>query len=185
MIKKQKPVKPAGGFAPGVPSEAFEKTGQLEEALINLGYEGKPSRGKNLKKTRELVKFLTGALRIHEEVEEKVIFPFLKTYLPKLEAVIHLLEAEHEDFKKHLGEFRAQVKGLGNGKSPVRREKAVAQIRQTGIYLVYFLRHHLRAGHESIYKVIERDLRADEKRRLAGQVAKRLKSLSGNRKKVF
>ena len=63
--------------------EAFQKTDKFYGILINLRYEGKPSLGKNLREAAGVLKFFHGEHMRHTELEEHVLFPFVKTHVPK------------------------------------------------------------------------------------------------------
>ena len=143
----------------------------LDMALLGLQFEGKSSRGKNLKQLRSILGFFQGRLMKHMEREEQVIFPFLESHVPKLASVIHLLEAEHEDFKKNLKGFRALLQEIFGGRNGMSRVNTINEIRKTGIYLIYLLRSHVRAESKAVYQILERELRPAEKKELVRQIA--------------
>lgn len=144
----------------------LDKTYQMDEILTNLRYEGKASFGKNLKQADALMHFFNKELTEHVKLEEEVVFPFLERHLPKLESVIHLLKAEHEDFRRNLRSFQFSFGELSREKRIERIEK----IKELGTYLIYLLRNHIQAETESVYKVVDRELHSDEKRELAGKI---------------
>ena len=92
--------------------------------------------------------------------EEKELFPFLRRHIPKLEPAVRLLEAEHDEFQSQLKKFqktftRFTKVGQCDG-------KVSEDLRETGTYLVYLLRHHIKAE-SHIYKATSENLRADER----------------------
>lgn len=151
-------------------TETLQKTDRLEEVLTNLRYEGKSSLGKNLREARELFDFFNEELIEHIAQEDEILFPFLKIHLPKLESVIGLLQAEHEDFRKKLEGFKFLLGEVKKEDRESERVQLIEKIREQGTYLIYLLRHHIRAETEVIYKVAERELRPDEKEGLARQL---------------
>lgn len=150
----------------------LQKTGRLQDVLTNLRYEGKLSFGKNVMEARELLKFFNREMVDHLTLEEQVLFPFLQTHIPKLEPAIHFFQAEHEDFKKNLVGFKLLLREILKEKDDIPRGKTIEKIRETGTYLVYLLRNHIQAESESVYKVLVRELRADEKKDLERQIEK-------------
>lgn len=154
-------------------TETLQKTDRLEEVLTNLRYEGKPSFGKNVREARELLDFFNEELIEHVAQEDEVLFPFLKTHLPKLESAIGLLQAEHEDFRKKLEGFKFLLGEVKKQDRESERAKLIEKICEQGTYLIYLLHNHIRAETEVIYKVAERELRPDEKKKLSKQVEER------------
>ena len=150
--------------------ETFQKTNQFYNLLIHLRYEGKASLGKNIHEAGEVLNFFKGQHSEHMELEEDVIFPFLKTHVPKLEPVIHLLHAEHQDFKRNLKTFEHLLEELVKEKYDLNSQYILEKIRDTGTYLIYLLRSHNQSESDSVYKVIDQELHTDEKRELCNQI---------------
>ena len=59
------------------------KAEELYTILTHLRYEGKISQGRNGKSAIEAVGSLRGMIQKHRNLQEKVIFPFLITHIPK------------------------------------------------------------------------------------------------------
>ncbi|MBI4394882.1 MAG: hemerythrin domain-containing protein [Candidatus Omnitrophica bacterium] len=152
--------------------EILQRTNRLNDILTNLRYEGKPSLGKNLKEVRETIQFFNQEVIQHVKLEDETIFPFLETHIPKLESVIHLLHAEHEGFKRNLKSFESLVKELEKNSSEPNHGKTLEKIRELGTYLVYSIRNHMQAEDESVYKLIDQELRPNEKQELMKRMKK-------------
>lgn len=152
-------------------AEALQRADRFEQVLTNLRYEGKPSFGKNLRQAHELLDFFNKELIEHVTQEEEVVFPFLKSHLPKLEPFTLLLESEHEDFRKNLEGFKFLLEEVRKEKSDCERIKLIEKIQSQGTYLIYLLRNHIRTEREVIYKLAQQELRPDEKGELARQVS--------------
>jgi len=70
--------------------EVLIQTDALTQALTNLHYEGKLSLGKNLKQMKKILRFFNGPLKKHMQIEEKIVYPFFETHVPKFESAITL-----------------------------------------------------------------------------------------------
>ncbi len=141
-------------------SEMLKNTNRFQTLLTNLRYEGKPRLGANIQQTRLILKFLESKVIPQFRFEEKSIFPFLRRHIPKLEAALRLLEAEHDEFQSHLKSFQKSFQRfVKTGQSDGKNSEA---LKETGTYMVYLLRHHLKAENQ-VYKVMAENLRADEK----------------------
>ena len=146
--------------------DLIEQTDRLNNILINLRYEGKTKVGKNLKEVWDILTFFEKEVDVHVEVEEKCLFPFLITHVPRLEPLITLFHSEHEDFRKNLREFRLAMENLCGEKSEPNKPGLNDKVREVGTYLIYLLRQHLAAEGESLYKTAEHELHEEEKREL-------------------
>lgn len=155
-------------------AETLEKIERLQEILINLRYEGRHQLGKNLKQAEEVLDFFNGELMEHVDFEEEVIFPFIKSHIPKLEPLILLLSSEHEEFKKNLRSFEFWLNELAKGKANLDHGRLTEKVRQTGNYLTYLLQNHLQEESEVLYRIADQELRSDEKRELERRVRERL-----------
>src|SRR3989338_2371076 len=143
---------------------------ELHTILTNLRYEGKHLLGRNLREIREILEYVDEELDCLIDTEEQVLFPFLRTHMPKLGSVLHLFGSEHEDFRKNLKIIQAQLDKLSREENGSNRAKIIERISETGTYLIYLIRNHIQAESKSIYKIIEHDLHASEKRELTGQL---------------
>ena len=151
--------------------ESVKRVEKLQEVLGNLRYEGKASLGKNLKQAREMQDFFNEEINHHMWFEEQVVFPFLKNHLPRLEPMIWFLQAEHQDFRINLKTFKSKLEELKKTRGEGARARIVEKIQETGTYLIYLLRNHVRAESEYLYQTADRELRSEEKNRLVRQLA--------------
>lgn len=173
MVRRKSGVRGIAGILENDHTEALEKTRRLQDILTNLRYEGRASLGKNLKQVREALGFLRKEWTRHVDLEEETLFPFLETHLPRLETLLHLLEAEHKDFKKNLKDLQVLLQRIPTEKSFSNHGRIFEKIREQGNYLVYLLRNHIRVETESVYKAVRRDLRPAEKKELKNQIHQR------------
>lgn len=151
-------------------TSALSKANQLSGILTNLRYEGKLRLGGNLKQAQGVVSFLKRKLAKQFELEEKVLFPFLLRYIPKLEVAVRLLEAEHDEFQSQFKVFQKYLKDISKGRA--RREQISERLREVGMYLVYLLRNHIEAEKMMVYKPLRSNLKKNEKKELALQIEK-------------
>jgi hemerythrin superfamily protein len=133
----------------------LQGTHDFQTLLTNLCYEGKPRRGGNIRRTRRILGFLNGKVIRQFRFEEKKLFPFVVRHIPKLEPAVHLLEAEHEEYK-------AQLKNFGKYFRNFMKKGDSRDLRETGTYLACLLRHHVRAE-KRIFKALAGNLRPEEK----------------------
>ena len=157
-------------------SDTLKQATHIQELLTKLRYEGRASFGRNVKEIRHAFIFFNLELSHHIQIEEDVIFPFLKIHIPKLESVIHLLEAEHADFGENLESFELSLKLLAKESADLNRGSLVEKIRQLGTYLIYLLTSHARAENQSVYQVLMKELKPQEKKELAEKLISRLKT---------
>ena len=162
--------------------ELFEKTDRLNHVLTNLRYEGKTNLGKNLKEVWEILCFFENEVSVHIEAEEKILFPFLETHVPRLSPLISLFHAEHEDFKKNLKRFRLALENFCGEKNDHSRSEYIDKVKEAGTYLIYLLRQHLPAEEESVYKAVYHELHDEEREELERLIGlndgKRMKKVS-------
>lgn len=136
-----------------------ETTEDLKKALIHLRYEGKLLKEQNLKSIQILIYALANVLERHLYVQERIVFPFLRTHIPRHEAAILLLKAEHEEIKIHQEKLRKAMGEMPGIPGPLQE----AVLYEEGIYLVTLLRHHLFVEKRNIDPSLEKELREDEK----------------------
>ena len=146
---------------------------RLENALFNLRYEGKRSLGRNLKQVHAVALSFKTGLNGHFRLEEEALFPVAEKHLPKLETLIAHLKSEHASVNKHLETIEGTLKKLSRPKGDVYTGTDISILREAGMYLVYLLRSHMDAENKIVYKLIEEQLRPDEKNR----ITKRLSNL--------
>lgn len=139
---------------------------QLEGALVGLQFEGKTSVGRHVKQIRSVIDFFLGRFAKHTELEEHIIFPYLAAHVPKLDLVLPLLCSQHEELRKSIEDLEPLIELFSNNVSKVDPAKTIHKIREIGTYLIYLLRHHIEVEHTSIYKIIDHELRQNEKNEL-------------------
>jgi len=152
--------------------ETLLRTDWFYEILLKLRYEGKPSLGKNLRDAGEVLKFFHGEHSRHMSCEENIIFPFLVIHVPKLESVIGVLNADHDDFKNKLQTFKDLISELAKDKTDSDRTAILEKIREVGTYMICLLKSHNQFESASIHKVMETELHPDEIEELQKQIRK-------------
>lgn len=140
---------------------------QFTIALQEFCYEGKVSHNKNFKKIQQHIVFFHDELLLHMAMDEKVVFPFLEKHIPRLEPVLRFLKAEHTEFRESLGSFEKIFKALSGGIDEARGRRSVEQLRERGIYLICLIRNHIQSENESVYRVMNEDLKDKEKEELS------------------
>lgn len=143
----------------------LQKARRFQDALTHLQYEGKASWGKNLRRAHELSRFLSHEVNGHMGEEERIVFPFLQSHIPKLESLISLLCMEHQDFRENLTSFKSLLETLAK-KDAGQNGKLMKKLGEKGMYLIYLLQGHLQEESGILYKVADRELRGDEKREI-------------------
>lgn len=150
--------------------KVIKKMTALIGDLQNMHSEGKASFQKNLRRVKEALYFFNGEVMEHMALEERTLFPYLETHVPKVSTAIRFLQAEHDDFRNNLKIFEFLVRELSRQKDEDHRSKTVERIRETGTYLSYLLRHHIEAEQRSVYQSVERELKAGEKSELKKRI---------------
>ena len=163
---------------------ALDKIECLDTALVGLQFEGKSSVGRNLKQLRSVLGFFQGKLMKHMKLEEQVIFPFLKSHVPKLDSVLGLLCSQHEDFKGNFEDLQLFAGMLSNQISKSGYSKIIRKLREVGTYLIYLLRHHIQLEHQNVYNMINCELSRNEKRELERRVKEKATLVNGINKKL-
>lgn len=175
MITKTRVSKSLAEMIEGEGEDTLEKIHVLQDILVNLRYEGRHRLGKNLKEADEVLAFFNGELTEHVHLEEEVIFPFIKSHIPRLETLILMLCSEHEEFRRNLRSFKFWLGEVAKGKSNLDHGKLIEKVRETGNYLTYLLQNHLQEESEILYRVADQELRSKEKKELCSRVRKRMK----------
>lgn len=142
----------------------------LKEALFNLRYEGKGSLGKNLRQVKGSLHFFGGELFGHMQLEEEVLFPYIEKCLPRLGSVISLLKLEHDSLKKDVKQMNGLIRQLSSRAAKESPQTKIESLRERGIYWIYLLESHVEVENDAVYKVINRELRRNEKQELAKKI---------------
>lgn len=150
---------------------SIRELNQFYEVLRNLRYEGKLHRGRNLELARRLTEHFRTELLEHMSQEEKVLFPFLNTYIPRLEPVVFHLSAEHADLRKTFKELQTAFARVRRA-TPERLEELCVRIHERGVYLICLLRSHMSVESQTLYDAADHELRSPERERLLGLLAR-------------
>lgn len=148
------------------------KLNEFNLALRNLRCEGKVAYGRNVKQIRLAVKFLKLKLKNHIYCEEKLLFPSIKKSIPKLEPTIQVLTIEHNELVKHLKEIDLTCSKIGRDVSAIGNNRIIQYIYETGQVFIFLFKHHAHLEQQRIYKSVEEELKAPEKRRLIAQMSR-------------
>lgn len=143
----------------------------LQNAVTHLRYEGRLFREKNVKAVKAHIKSLKLCLKSHCGLQEKVIFPYLLTHIPKHELSIHFLQTDHTQIAKGEMEVEGCIKKLSKPDS-VQKD---TRVHEAGISLICLVRHHLEFEKRSIHKALRYELAPEEKREIRGRMLKWLK----------
>ena len=146
----------------------FRNLNRFYEVLRNLRFEGKKNLGKNIGEIRKLISYFRREIEAHMREEEKILFPFLRTHVPRLETMIWLLLSEHEDFRNCLRQLRLSLSEFGKTGSD--KDRLIHGLHEQGTYLVCLLRSHMWVESHSLYKVADKELRLSERRKLIKQI---------------
>lgn len=148
------------------------QTEDLHKALTHLRYEGKLLKEPNVKSVQILAYGLDFALERHRHIQEEIVFPFLRTHIPRHEAAISLLKAEHAEIKNHQEKLKQDTLKISRIPSPLQETR----LYEAGIYLVTLLRHHIGLEKKSIDQSLQNELREDEKEVIRKRIEAWLKS---------
>ena len=141
----------------------FQRLNEFYDVLRKLRYEGKLNVGKNLAEVNTLVSYFKQELDGHMRGEEKILFPFLQTHIPRLEPMVYLLLSEHEDFRHSLENLKT---ALQNCKHQAADPILIDKICEQGTYLICLLRSHMWVESHSLYKAADKELHVREKQEL-------------------
>ncbi len=153
--------------------QALKQIEQLDIAIVGLQFEGKTSMGRHVKQIGSILQFFLRRFIKHMEREERVIFPFLSSHIPRLVSVFPLLCSQHNEFKKSAKDLQLLIHGLSNDKANLDQTRTIQKFCEVGTYLIYLLRHHIEVEYQTIYKMINCELRRDEKEELETRLKNR------------
>ncbi len=151
--------------------EILGYTESLHKALTRLRYEGKVSIGKNIKTASRVTKVLDQRARSHSNFQERILFPFLETHIPRYETRIHFLRSDHHEIKKYSQKLRNLLRSLSKKFGKDHHIDSGA-IQETGVYLIGLLRHHIQLEEEGIHKALKKDLNRDELNAISKKIQK-------------
>ena len=157
----------------------FQNLSRFYDVLGNLRHEGKMQWGKNVSEIRGLTAYFKKELNGHMKEEEKTLFPFLRTHIPRLEPMVCLLLSEHEDFRHSLEILSASLNEFFKNGSL--RPGSIDRIYEQGTYLICLLRSHMQVESTSLYKAADEELRPAEKKALIDQMKQNGARVCGRR----
>lgn len=157
-------------------TKALKHAENLSGIMTRFHYEGKASFGKNMKMAQDVGDYFSAFVLKHMEFEEKSLFPYLESHIPRLEPVIQLLVNEHDDFRDKLSQFNKALGKLHKRKSEPIDWKKVPFLIESGTYLVHLLRQHTTAERTGFYNAIDKYLREDEKKELSDRLLRHSKN---------
>lgn len=146
-------------FIDGEEKAILNKAEGFYKCLTHLRYEGKVSRGKNVKAAIKAVKEFRELVQNHRDLQEGVIFPFLATHIPKHESVIQFLRADHQELQRSRLKLEACLQKLSK---KVYESLQDGGSQETGVYFVCLLRHHIDLENKCVHQAIRSELRKDE-----------------------
>jgi len=151
----------------------IQSMGDLNRTLTSLRFEGKASFGKNLKRSQNALNAVLTGLAEEMKFEEGILFPYLGSHLPKLKFMIDLLAMEHEDLRRNLDALSGSFDRLKRQKSVAGWIETLEEMRKRAGYLNYFLHNHTWAENQAVYKVLDRELKQEEKKAILTQLKRR------------
>ena len=146
--------------------EFLVKTEELERAWSYLVFEGKSSWVRNLKRLDGIRAYLSTDFIAHMKIEEEIIFPFINAHVPRMKYPILALCSDHDDFRRDIDIFGRQLEKLKATKTSQQRSEIVRLLHDTVIYLIHLLRHHVQIEKEGVFRVVNEELTASEKKEL-------------------
>ncbi|OGW90861.1 MAG: hypothetical protein A3D28_06070 [Omnitrophica bacterium RIFCSPHIGHO2_02_FULL_63_14] len=149
--------------------ETLKKLDAFDDVLKRLRYEGKASLGRNVRDANELVGYFERTLLGHMKEEERVLFPFMRKRIPRLEPLICLLLSEHDDLRQKLRRLRSTLKSCGRASTP-RAVGLLDAVCHDGTFLICLLHSHMSVETGTLYKAADRTLRPFEKEMLLRRI---------------
>jgi len=139
--------------------EILTQADELYKILTHLRYEGKVSRGKNVKGAIQVMQGLRCLIAKHQELQEKVVFPFLVTHIPKHETFVRFLRADHQEMNASRLKLEAALRVLAKNLQEGFQSKSSQEL---GVYFVCLLHHHIQLENKWVHQAIQNELRKDE-----------------------
>lgn len=149
----------------------FHESERLHRALTHLRYEGKVHRLKNLEEVEKSTAALSVIFKRHRALQEKIIFPYLSTHIPRREPAVHFWESEHEGLEQNSKKLKKGILEFFKS-DPV---LTCGEIYEAGIFYIAHLRHHVSFEIKNIRSLILSELRPDEKREIESRASGWLK----------
>lgn len=144
----------------------FHESEQLYRALTHLRYEGKARRLKNLNEVKRSIRALDIIFKRHKALQEKIIFPYLSTHIPRRQSAVRFLESDHEGLDRSGRKLKKNVRDFFSS-DPV---LTCGEIYEAGIFFIAHLRHHLSFEVRNIQPLVLGELCPEEKREMEGRI---------------
>ncbi len=172
---------PVSGFFEKEAAKIINEAARLHKVLVHLRYEGKPTRGKNLKAAKSSILSFSKILKGHRELQEKVVFPYLRVHIPKHDPAIRFFCADHRAIRRDKEKLRSLI---GRASKKLLEAGKFRGIQKKGAYLAGLVRHHLELERKSVLKAIRNELRPEEKKEIFGKVTFWLRKSSMRRRRA-
>jgi hemerythrin-like domain-containing protein len=179
MPQKRKPRKNSIHVIGDEDAEMLRKAKELDMTLNSLRHEGKYAWGQNLKKLSRILKYFDSDVARHMRVEEKVLFPFLRKHVPKLEFTLYLLKAEHADFEEKIKFLKKLIVRLKRKLSGHECRNTLNEACATGVYVIYLLRNHVEVESRNVTEMARDCLKRDENKMLGERLSNYLRGRNG------
>ncbi len=148
------------------------QTDKLRDALTRLKYEGRIFERRNLAATQQAVKRLDVVFQHHKGLQEKVLFPFLGSHIPRQEPTFHFLVVEHNDIQKNRERLVQEVGKISQKPDALARSRAYEQ----GIYFILLFEQHIDFERKSVRQTLCKELTDDEREMISRRFANWVKS---------
>lgn len=135
---------------------------KFSTAISNLHYEGKVYRNRNLKSVEGVIQFFRNDFVPHIQEDEAKVFPFIRKYVPRLEAVINFLKGEHAKISDTVLCVTKIFDHLKEEKNETKRKALLEELREKGTCLVCLVYGHVQTETRSVYQVIAEELDGQE-----------------------
>lgn len=140
--------------------EILRRSQEFQRILFHVREDRGMERQKMLKSAVETVDYFIRRMRPRFRSENRVLFPYLREHIPKLDAAVTFLHLEQTDFDRRLNALRKHLKKLALlKKEGAAARDAAGRIHDEGLYIIYALRHYLVAEKqlfENFRKVLNR-----------------------------
>lgn len=140
----------------------LQKSHYLLNRLEILNFEGKVHLRQKLQGLQPTIKETSDLFASYIKVEEKIIFPFLETHIPRLASHIHLFRKENTEITKTLKEIKQLLKLVLSAQNTKERRKYMGILGEKITFLHYLMVSHFELEDNNLYKCIVQELHIDE-----------------------
>ena len=149
----------------------------MEDIFIRMRYEGKVNFYTNLNNIKKTLVFLKKNLLPCIEVEN-ICFGFVEKHIPRRQALVKILEAEHKEIIFLIKGLSDLVNKLNRLRSTISRTEVIDKLKEKGTYLNYFIRQHTQIENAEVFSPIDKELGPQEKQILLKSLKKPLVKLA-------